>query len=195
MAKIKNLVGMKFGRLVVLNETLKKGKQTYWKCKCDCGNEKYVSAGHLQAGEIKSCGCLQKEYYKRPKSKIVKQKPRLETIYRKMKSRCNNPRNKKYPIYGGRGIKLCEEWQKNSKSFYQWAMENGYKDNLTIERINVNGNYEPNNCKFATYKEQANNTRRNHFIEINGIKKTIAQWAEYYGMTYGKCYNWLVKRK
>lgn len=194
MSKIKSLKGMKFGRLTVIaNLPIIKNKRTYWLCKCECGNEKFVDAKHLKAGAIRSCGCLRKEYYSRPKCK--QSRTRLETVYRKMKSRCNNPHNVKYSIYGGRGIKMCEEWQRNSKAFYQWAMQNGYKDNLTIERIDVNGDYEPNNCKFATYKEQANNTRRNHFVEINGKRKTIAQWAEYYKMSYGQCYYWLVKKK
>lgn len=194
MPKFKSLKEMKFGRLTVIADfPVIKNKRTYWLCRCECGNEKLVDDKHLKAGTIRSCGCLRKEYYCR--SKCKQGGTRLETIYRKMKSRCNNPHNVKYPIYGGRGIKMCEEWQKNSKLFYQWAMQNGYKDNLTIERIDVNGDYEPNNCKFATYKEQANNTRRNHFVEINGTRKTIAQWAEHYKMSYGKCYCWLVKKK
>ena len=98
-------------------------------------------------------------------------------------------------MYGGRGIKVCEEWSKNSKNFYNWAMANGYKDDLTIDRIDVNGNYEPSNCRWATYKEQANNTRRNHFVEVNGEKRTIAQWADFYGISYYECMKRLLKNE
>ena len=106
-------------------------------------------------------------------------KTRLFRIWSGMKERCYRKNHQHYNSYGGRGIKICDEWM-NFKTFQNWASLNGYDDNLTIERINVNGNYEPNNCKWTTQKEQHNNTRRNHYIEIKGERLTITQCSEKY---------------
>ena len=103
---------------------------------------------------------------------------RLYTIWRNMKRRCNDSDRECYKNYVGRGIRVCDEWQNNYRSFYNWALSNGYNDELTIERINVNGNYEPLNCTWATRKEQSNNKRNNHFLTFNGKTQTVAQWSE-----------------
>lgn len=102
---------------------------------------------------------------------------RLYSIYTSMKSRCYYKRNKEYKNYGARGIVICEEWLNSFEAFYSWAMNNGYKDNLTIDRINVNGNYEPNNCRWVTMKIQNNNRRNNHYITYNNETHTVAEWA------------------
>lgn len=94
-----------------------------------------------------------------------------------IKSRCNNPNATKYYIYGGKGIKICEEWIK-FENFYEWSLKNGYKEGLTIDRINGNGNYEPSNCRWVTYKVQSNNTTQNHLLTFNGETLNISQWAE-----------------
>lgn len=109
-------------------------------------------------------------------------KTRLYSIYRGMKDRCQRKTNDNYNRYGGRGIKVCEEWLSDFMAFYNWAINNGYKDNLTIDRINSNGNYEPSNCRWQTYKEQANNTRKNNFITFNNETHSLSQWAEILGM-------------
>lgn len=176
MAKIKNIEGMKFGRLIALNQFFIKNKHTYWLCKCDCGKEKYIRKNDLIRGKTQSCGCKKKE------SKFNNK--RLINIFKKMKERCYKEYSASYKNYGKRGIKICDEWLKDFESFYRWAMANGYKDNLTIDRIDVNGNYEPCNCRWATVKQQNNNSRKNHYTTINGVTKTIAQWAEHYNKPY-----------
>lgn len=108
---------------------------------------------------------------------------RLYHIWEDMKSRCNNHRNRRYESYGGRGISLCKDWE-DYKQFHDWAMMSGYKNNLTIDRIDVNGNYHPENCRWATQKQQGNNRRNNVTISYNGVSKTIAQWSEIKGWGY-----------
>lgn len=112
-----------------------------------------------------------------------RKKPRLYRIWLHMKGRCRNPNHPAYHNYGGRGISVCEEW-KEFENFRNWAMSNGYSDNLTIERINNNGDYHPRNCKWATRKEQANNSRWNHNITFQGQTKTMAEWAREVGINY-----------
>ena len=108
---------------------------------------------------------------------------RLYSILSGMKSRCFSKNNPNFNHYGGRGITICQEWIDDFMSFYDWALENGYQDNLTIDRIDVNGGYEPNNCRWLTMEAQLRNTRRNHFVEINGESRTIAEWARIYGIS------------
>jgi len=109
----------------------------------------------------------------------LKSKHPLYSVWNGMKQRCNNPNQKKYKNYGARGICLCDDWQNNFKSFFDWAISNGYKHGLTIDRINVNGNYEPNNCRWVTQKVQQNNRSNNHLIKSsNGTVKTLAEWSE-----------------
>ena len=108
---------------------------------------------------------------------------RIYEIWKDMKKRCFNPNCAAYHLYGGRGIIVCEKWKDNVKDFYDWAMQNGYTDKLTLDRIDVNGNYEPSNCRWVTKKEQANNTRRNHQISYNGKTQTLQQWADELGIS------------
>ena len=125
---------------------------------------------NLKNGNTKSCGCLHKKHGM-ARSRIYK-------IWINMKSRCYNINTKSYKDYGRKGIRVCSEWKNDFKNFYDWAILNGYKDNLTIDRINVNENYKPSNCRWVNKKEQANNTTRNHYIELNGEKHTLQQWSE-----------------
>lgn len=181
--KIENLKGQNFGKLLVLDEEpIRKNNITYWKCKCECGNKKYIYAGNLKNGSSKSCGCMPK----RVKTGKEKDKDRQKILHTlsAMKQRCYNPNDKRYNRYGAKGIRVCEEWRKNSKSFYEWSMKNGYNYNLTIDRINPVGDYEPNNCRWATYKEQENNKTNNTLIKINNSIRTISQWADYYKVSY-----------
>lgn len=107
---------------------------------------------------------------------------RLYNIYRYMKTRCYNPNADNYKHYGGRGIKICQEWLDDFSAFKEWSLSHGYNDDLTIERLDVNGNYEPNNCAWVTRSVQANNTRVNHFITLDGITKTLTEWARYFNI-------------
>jgi hypothetical protein len=172
-----DLTGKKYGKLTVIERagSCKSGSQ--WKCICECGKESIVAACNLKNGEVKSCGCLN-----------IKHGLRYTNLYRKwdgIKKRCNNEKTPQYKDYGGRGIRICPEWENNFKAFYDWAMANGYKEGLTIERIDNNGNYEPSNCRWATPKEQANNRRNTPYITYNGVTKTSREWDDYFGIRSG----------
>ena len=167
MSAKKDLTGQRFGRLTVLSDTGKRKRSSVvWLCQCDCGNTTEVITYSLTCGNTKSCGCLHIEAAKE-NIKGVKMQPvhglshhRLFGIWNGMKTRCYNENNKDYKDYGGRGIRICDEWLSDFLSFYNWAMENGYQDDLTIDRVEVNGNYEPSNCKWSTRAEQSRNQRR-----------------------------------
>ena len=195
LSKIRlDLTGQRFGRLLVLENGGHKIRSNgesviIWKCLCECGNVTFVPTGALRSGGTQSCGCGQL------KNKIQKSHIRglshshLYMIWGNMKRRCYDIKNKAYKHYGGRGIKVCDEWlnKKNGfLNFYNWAIENGYteeklpngKNKLTIDRINVSGNYEPSNCRWATYKQQANNKCNTSYITHNGETHTLVEWAE-----------------
>lgn len=170
-----DLTGMRFGRLIVLSlDSINKYRQSLWLCKCDCGNTKIIRGNHLKTKRIKSCGCLKKE-------KFSKKHQRLFDIWVAMKKRCLKKYSIDYKYYGARGIKICNEWQQ-FEPFYNWAINNGYTDDLTIDRINVNGNYEPNNCRWATKKEQARNRSNNRLITYNNETHCFSEWADIVGL-------------
>lgn len=178
-----DLTGKRFGRLTVVRKTKNRNGLTMWLCKCDCGTEKEVRTTHLRSGASKSCGCHQYDHLKTrernyPENIRIR---RLYYIWRNMLNRCKDKNNIGYKNYGGRGISVCEEWY-NYIQFANWALNNGYKDNLTIDRINNNGNYEPSNCKWSTIQEQHNNRRNSRLETINGKTKTVAEWAKEYGL-------------
>lgn len=181
--RIKNLLNQRFGKLLVCEFVGTKNGRALWLCKCDCGKEIVVPSTRLLSGNTKTCGCSKDKGYKHGQLVKGAYKDRLYKLYRSMVGRCIYDKNPNFHNYGGRGISVCKEWVENYEAFRNWAMNNGYDETAkygkcSIDRIDVNGNYEPNNCKFVSFKEQLNNTRKNVFLEYNGEKHTIAQWAE-----------------
>lgn len=183
-----DLTGQKFGRLLVLERFFNNKKQTAWKCLCDCGNISYPQSQALRSGKIKSCGCLKDEKiversYKHGMAKTG-EISRLYNIFSGIKTRCYNTKSKDYKWYGKKGIKMCQEWKDNYKTFYDWSMSNGYTDELSIDRIDSNKDYCPENCRWITKSE--NIIRSNSkLIEFNGKTMNIKEWAEKLGINYG----------
>lgn len=173
----RSVLGRKFNRLTVIAEYSKNGR-VYRHCLCDCGKYVDTTLDKLESGHTKSCGCIKKGI----NSKHGFSDTRLYRIYRKMLRRCYVPEEPAYKYYGAKGIKICDEWLKDRSAFLKWSIENGYSDRLTIDRINVYGNYEPNNCRWATKKEQALNRSNNVIYEYNGVKQTEIEWAAEYGI-------------
>lgn len=159
MGKTIDLSGRKFGRLTVIERYSNIGKHAAWLCKCECGRTKAVRSDHLLYKKTVSCGCFEDESRKSGNHYIHGGKhSRLYNIWCGMRKRCTNKNCAAYDNYGGRGIKVCNEWQR-FEPFRDWALSNGYSDELSIDRINVNGNYEPTNCRWSDAKDQANNRR------------------------------------
>lgn len=169
-----DLEGKRFGSLEVVSFSRMKRGHSAWMCRCDCGTVKEILGSKLIAGEVKSCGCKHYE----PSTKHGQSDTVLYAIWRTMKSRCMNPNSEKYPRYGGRGIKVCDEWVDDFKAFSEWATANGYRKGLSIDRINNDGNYEPSNCRWSTPKEQANNTSRNLKYYYNGSMQTVLELSK-----------------
>lgn len=185
---IKVTPGDRYGKLVIVKEVESPVKnRRFFLCKCDCGNEKVIRLDHLRDGRVYSCGCSKRDKpsnFKHGMTSPSGEYHRLYKIWSGMRNRCNNPRYKYYESYGGRGIKVCQEWDNDFISFMNWAIENGYKDDLTIDRINNYGDYEPSNCRWASPKIQANNKRTNVLITYHGETHTISEWADITGIAY-----------
>lgn len=188
------LAGQRFGKLVAIERVNKKGERPRWLCKCDCGNTKIVPSGALLRGSSNSCGCLVKEKNISRSTTHNGSNSRLYQVWVNMTRRCENQSSDAYKNYGGRGISICEEWKDFSK-FREWAISTGYDETAkhgvcTIDRIDVNGDYAPENCRWATAKTQCRNKRGNRFLELNGERKTVAEWSEITGIKY----NTLLRR-
>lgn len=192
MSKFIDRTGQKFGRLTLIERVENnKFNQVQWKCRCDCGKEVIVKSYSLTTGQTKSCGCLKKEqnYINIAKVKHNMTNTRLYNIWRNMKSRCLNPNNKRHKFYFDKGITVCDEWKNDFMNFYNWAINNGYRDNLTIDRINNNGNYEPKNCRWATITEQNNNQSNNIRIKYNESEYTLSELSKIYNIKRATLYD------
>lgn len=182
MAAKVDITGKKYGKLKVIELAYRKGGKSYWKCLCSCGNTRIIQGYDITSGHTKSCGCIRKLDGKEPHFRHGDSKTRLYRIWSNMKDRCDNPNNHYFKDYGGRGITYCNEW-KDYIAFKKWALSNGYQDELTIDRSNNNGNYEPANCRWITIKEQQRNRRSNHLLTYNGETHCINEWAEILGIS------------
>lgn len=182
--KFVDLTGQRFGRLVVEGRDHTRAKWVYWICRCDCGKKKSVIGASLKSGGTRSCGCLHDENSKNTKWKTHGESgTRLYRKWQSMKARCYQPNSTKYKNYGGRGITVCDQWRSDYAAFRDWALANGYEDGLTIDRIDVNGNYEPSNCRWTTQKKQQNNRSNNRMLTYNGETKSLTEWAEDTGIS------------
>ena len=182
--KLKNdLSGKRFWNIRVIKRAedyvSPNGKHiTKWLCICDCGKTFEAIGSNIVKGSHKSCGCT------RFQKTHGMTNSRLYRIWNDMVTRCEYTSHKSYHRYGGRGIKVCDEWRHDPSTFISWALENGYSDHLSIDRIDNDGNYEPSNCRWVTQREQTNNNSRNRLIEYNGEIKTVSEWAEEKHLNY-----------
>lgn len=183
---INEYIGKKYGKLTIIG-SIKTEKYKHYKvkCKCECGNEKITTLASILNGYTQSCGCI-----KYTNNGVEhKCRERLYKIRQNMIQRCTNPKVPNYNNYGGRGIKVCKEWEEDYFVFRKWALENGYKENLTLDRIDNNGDYEPSNCRWATVKEQSNNTRRTVIITYNNETHNLSEWSEITGISKKNIYD------
>lgn len=187
-----DLTGQTFERLVVVARQPTTGRRIRWLCKCVCGNFKDVCGEGLKSQKIRSCGCLKKESIASVNYLHGLSKSKEYKAWSHAKSRCFNVKNKKYKIYGQRGITMCDSWKNSFEQFYK-DMGQAPK-NHTLDRIDVNGNYEPSNCRWATAKIQSNNTRTNVYCSVFGISGTLKQISEHFNINYKSLHN-LYKNK
>lgn len=200
MAKALDLTNKRFGRLTAIKFAYSKKDSNgvpvrYWVCKCDCGNTLITRVASLRSGSTKSCGCLHTDKLIERNYKHGLSDSTLYNSWSNMKERCLNPNHPKYMYYGGRGITVCEDWL-DFEIFKKWALSNGFKDEkkrvrnrLSLDRINVNGNYEPSNCRWATDSQQANNKRITKRYFFQGKSLTIREWANETGISYHTLYS------
>lgn len=188
MGQFKDITGRKFGLLEALYRTephvTPSGKKiTMWMCRCRCGNEKAIRYQSLVSGETKSCGCTLGALMLETKGLHGESKTRLYNIWIDMKRRCYNPNKQFYYCYGGKGVEVCNEWRDDYLAFKEWALANGYRDDLTFDRVDSDGNYEPSNCRWATPAEQANNRGSwNQLLAFDNETHNVTEWATILGV-------------
>jgi hypothetical protein len=180
MSRLNDLTGKKFGLLHVIERVENDGKHPQWFCRCECGNEKVIRGYNLTYNGMTSCGCQT-----RPSHFIhgFSHKERLYTIWKGMQQRCTDPNWKGAKYYIEKGVSVCDEWR-DYPVFREWALSSGYTEGLSIDRINNDGNYCPENCRWTTPKTQANNQSRNRWLTFNGETKTMSEWADIVGIPY-----------
>ena len=193
MSVLIDLTGKRYGSLTVEKIAVDEpGKKKKWLCKCDCGNEIIVTSSNLVSGRTSSCKICGKKRLSEKNKKHGMTSTKLYGVWNSIKTRCTNTNSKSYKDYGARGIRICEEW-KESSNFFEWALANGYKNGLEIDRIDVNGNYEPSNCRWVAREQNSNNKRNNKYIEYNGETKTLAEWSRYFDVNYKNLSRNLIK--
>ena len=201
-ANFKDMTGQTFGYWNVIERAPNdKDGNACWKCRCVCGTERIILGHALRRGQTKSCGCMSSKMHTESSTKHggcvtngdIETK-KLYAVWRAMRQRCSSPSVKAYKNYGGRGIRVCEEWDESFEAFRDWSKQNGYKVGLTIDRIDVNGNYEPQNCRWVSRAVQSNNTRRTRRITYNGEMHSLYEWAQITGLNYntliGRIYHY-----
>lgn len=184
---MKDITGMKFGKLTALYISGKtKSREYIWHCVCGCGNETDVRGSSLRSGNTKSCGCYNKECEKPDHKKHGMSKTRIYKIWKNMRQRCYCEKNISYYNYGAKGIRVCDEWNSDNGfiNFYNWSINNGYDENLTIDRIDCSGNYTSENCRWITNMEQQSNKTNNHYINYNGKTYTLSQLAREFNIKH-----------
>lgn len=187
----KDILGLRFGRLVVAQELQPdKFQNVQWLCKCDCGKTTVATTTCLRNGHTKSCGCLKHDKTVERNKSHNGSHERLYKIWKGMKERCYYPKNSHYEHYGALGIVVCDEWRDNYAAFREWALCNGYNSRAefgecTLDRIDVRGNYCPENCRWISLDTQANNKRNNHYLVYNNETHSMAEWASITGISYG----------
>lgn len=184
-ARLVDLTGQRFGKLVVVQYAGRKGMNTMWKCQCDCGNITITTNSNLRTGSAKSCGCYKKVHSVTHGATRGGKRERLYKNYYGMINRCYNEHDKCFNSYGRKGIKVCDEWLNDFSVFRDWALSNGYQDDLTIDRINSNGNYEPLNCRWLTMKDNLLHKNKDSILEVNGELLTTGGWAKKIGVCSG----------
>lgn len=183
-----DMTDKKINMLTVLHRAESVNGRTMWHCRCDCGRELDVWYAHLKKGQY-SCGCATARRISEKMTRHGGSDSRLFGVWSKMKERCYRQNHKSYNDYGGRGIKVCDEWLDNYANFRDWAIQNGYNENAefmkcTLDRIDSNGNYEPDNCRWVDMKVQCNNRRNNRYLEYRGEKHTVAEWSDLLNIPY-----------
>ena len=179
-----DLIGKRFGRLVVVEfDHMDKYYSSHWVCRCDCGSEIVVSRGNLVKGRAKSCGCYKRDLQRELKTIHGESQSRLHNIWENMKQRCGNEKNTNYQSYGKRGIRVCDEWIDDYESFRDWALANGYSDELTLDRRNNDDIYSPDNCRWTDRYTQMNNRRNTRYLTYNDKTHSISEWARILNVT------------
>lgn len=180
------MTGKRFGRLTVIREGGRKSGEVAWECLCDCGNIVTVAGYDLRSGNTKSCGCYVHDRSVEANTKHGAFGTLLYRTYSNMKNRCYNPKYCLFQHYGGKGIRVCDEWlgEHGFERFRDWAMSNGYKEGLSIDRINNAADYSPDNCRWADMVAQQNNRTNNRLITANGETRTMADWSRSSGISY-----------
>lgn len=189
---VHDLTKQRFGQLEVIGLSEIRDKRSFWLCQCDCGKQKVVRSDALISYKTVSCGCLKKKQDRinlTANHKGNQTKERLYHVWASMCQRCCNPNSHSYANYGGRGIAVFEEWKRDYRNFKKWAYENGYKENLTIERIDVNGSYCPKNCCWIPFSLQGRNQRRTVRATIDGVTQPLINLSEQYGLKHATVRN------
>ena len=182
MSRFIDRTGERYGQVIAIEYMGKRNNKTYWKCKCDCGKVFVTSGQCLSNGHTKSCGCFKSKWISESHSIHGETEGRLHKIWSNMKSRCYNPKRPDYSYYGGKGIKVCKEWLDSYIVFREWALNNGYKEDLTIDRIDSDKDYSPDNCRWANRLEQCLNQKRTRRFTYKGETKTASEWSVIYGV-------------